>query len=63
MEAKVMTPKEIGMMIKALRDGKEVICPECKTGKIITPYNPKTSTYFNCTTCNFRIHMEPAEKR
>lgn len=36
-----MTPKEIGMMIKALRDGKEVICPECKTGKIITPYNPK----------------------
>ena len=51
------------MMIKALRDGKEVICPECKTGKIITPYNPKTSTYFNCTTCNFKIHMEPAEKR
>lgn len=58
-----MTPKEIGTMIRALREGKEVICPECKKGKIITPYNSRTSTCFNCTNCNFKIHMEPVEKK
>ena len=34
-----MTSKEIGAMIRSLRDGKEVICPECKKGKIVTPYH------------------------
>ena len=58
-----MTPKEIGTMMKALQEGEEVICPECKKGKIITPYNPRTSTFFKCTNCNFKIHTYPVEKK
>lgn len=58
-----MTPKEIGIMIKSLREGEEVNCPECKKGKIITPYNPRTSTFFKCTNCKFKIHMSPVEKK
>lgn len=58
-----MIPKEIGMMIRSLREGKEVLCPECKKGKIITPYNPKTSTYFKCDNCNFKIHMDPVKEK
>lgn len=58
-----MTPKEIGTMTRALREGKDVICPECKKGKIVTPYNPRTSTFFKCTNCNFKINMDPVEKK
>ena len=63
MEVEAMTPKEIGTMMKALQEGKEVICPECKKGEIITPYNPRTSTFFKCTNCNFKIHTYPVEKK
>ncbi len=58
-----MTPKEIGMMIRSLREGKEVLCPKCKKGKIVTPYNPKTSIFFKCTNCNFKIHMYPVKEK
>lgn len=58
-----MTSKEIGAMIRSLREGKEVICPECKKGKIVTPYDPRTSIYFKCTNCNFKVHMYPVEKK
>ena len=39
------------------------MCPECKKGKIATPYDPRTSIYFKCTNCNFKIHMYPVEKK
>lgn len=58
-----MTPKEAGALIRSLREGKEVFCPECKKGRIVTPYEAKTSMYFKCTNCNFKINMEPIEKR
>lgn len=53
-----MTPKEIGNMLKDLRDGKEVICPECKKGIIRTFNNPKTSHSFRCSNCKFAINMD-----
>ena len=58
-----MKPAEIGKMLRELREGKEVHCPECQVGIIKTPYNPGTSTYFECTKCNFKINMEPVNKK
>lgn len=58
-----MKPEEIGKMLRELREEKKVHCPECREGIIKTPYDPKTSTYFECTKCNFKINMEPANKK
>lgn len=41
-----------------LREGKKVICPKCKEGIIETPYNPKTSKFFKCNKCNFKINID-----
>ena len=50
-----MNPKEIGDMIENLKDGKAVICPECKEGKIVP--KEKNGTCFWCDKCNFSIHL------
>lgn len=57
-----MKPGEIGKMLRKLKEGKEVPCPECQIGKIKTPFDPNTSTYFECTKCNFKINMEPVKR-
>lgn len=28
-----------------------------------TSFDPKTSTYFKCTNCNFKINLEPISKK
>ncbi len=44
-------------LIKDLRLGNEVVCPKCKEGNLITPYDYKTSTYFYCTKCDCEINI------
>ena len=57
-----MTPKEIGQMIRNLREGKKVVCPECGKGIVKTEYDPKTTYSFHCDKCKFAINMEPVKK-
>lgn len=55
-----MTPKEIGEMMRKLRQGEKVECPECHKGFIVTPYDPKKSHYFECdnSECNYTINID-----
>lgn len=55
-----MTPKEIGELMKKLRNGEKVECPECHAGVVTTPYDPKTSHFFKCSNekCNFMINTD-----
>lgn len=52
--------KEINVIefMKQLRDGKELSCPECGKGKIVTDYDPLTSHSFHCTECDFSILVD-----
>ncbi|WP_297430330.1 hypothetical protein [Clostridium sp.] len=43
---------------KRLREGKDVKCPICKEGILITPYDPKTSKFFMCNKCGMKINMD-----
>lgn len=54
----MMKPQEIGKMMRDLRSGKDVVCPECQKGRIRTPYNPQTSKFFKCDKCNFMINED-----
>lgn len=55
-----MTPKEIGEMMRKLRQGEKVECPECHKGSIVTPYDPAKTHYFECdnSECNFTINID-----
>lgn len=55
-----MTPKEVGEMLKKLRNGEEVVCPDCQKGIIRTPYDPKISHYFECDNdeCKYKINID-----
>lgn len=53
-----MTPKEVGDMIKRLRNGEKVECPDCHKGIIRTPYDTKISHYFECDKCKFKINID-----
>lgn len=50
-----MKKKEIGNMIRTLRDGKSSVCPKCTQG-IIEP-KKKDDNYFKCDSCDFTIHL------
>ena len=57
-EAVKMTPKEVGDMIKRLRNGEKVECPDCHKGIIRTPYDTKIRHYFECDKCKFKINID-----
>lgn len=44
-----------GNIIRQLREGHSIVCPECGQGKIIPP-KPNYS-YFRCDACNFAINI------
>ena len=50
-----MRNSEIGNMVTALRDGKSVVCPECKIGKIIP--QKENDNFFKCDCCDFSIRL------
>ncbi len=52
-----MKPAEVREMMQKLRNSEEVLCPQCRKGKIVTPYDPKTSKSFKCNNneCGFTI--------
>lgn len=41
--------------IKQLRSGEAQPCPECGAGLVSTEYDPKTSRFFSCNSCDFMI--------
>lgn len=45
-------------IIKKLRKGEEVICPECNKGKLVTEYDYKISHNFHCTECDLEINLD-----
>nr|DAK59374.1 MAG TPA: transposase-like protein [Caudoviricetes sp.] len=53
----IMNPINVVEFMKALREGKEKICPACGKGKIIADGEPSTALYFSCSNkdCRFRI--------
>ena len=55
-----MKPTEVKEMMQKLRNGQEVLCPQCHEGKIETPYDPKTSKFFECSNnkCDFTINYD-----
>lgn len=50
-----VSPVEI---IKKLRSGEKMQCPECKTGVIIPVGDCKTTHGFYCTNCKFSINID-----
>lgn len=43
---------------KKLRNGENVKCPQCKEGFLKTPYNPKTSHFFEWDKCGMKINCD-----
>lgn len=54
-----MSRKEIGDLIKTLREGKTASCPECGSGKIIP--KRKNDSFFKCDHCGFIVRLNRAE--
>lgn len=44
--------------LKRLRNGESVCCPECHEGKVSTEYDPKTSHFFSCDKCDFKVNID-----
>lgn len=53
-----VTPKEIGEMIKKLKNGEKIECPDCHKGVVTAPNDPKTSHFFKCDKCKFMINID-----
>lgn len=51
-----MSYKEIGNMIKKLKNGESVHCPQCEDGEIMP--KRKGEVHFKCTKCNFVINID-----
>lgn len=51
-----MSNREIGDMIRKLRRGEAVHCPQCENG-IISPQK-SNEVHFQCTECDFMINLE-----
>lgn len=45
-------------LIKHLRTGEKMACPECGKGEISTPHNPETAHFFCCDKCDFMINID-----
>lgn len=43
---------------KRLRNGESVQCDICNKGHLVTPYDYKTSHYFECSHCKTKLIME-----
>lgn len=43
---------------KKLRNGEIVMCPQCKEGVLISPYDNKTSHFFECDKCGMKINCD-----
>lgn len=51
-----MTYKEAGEILKVLRAGGTVLCPECKKGKVTHKGN--NLYHFSCDKCDFKINID-----
>lgn len=51
-----MPNREIGDMIRKLRKGEKVRCPQCEKGTI-SPKKPN-EIHFQCSECNFTINLD-----
>lgn len=47
------------ILANQLISGKEILCPECKSG-ILIPYNTTADKAhcFNCTKCDFFVNLD-----
>ena len=45
-------------LIKWLRSGEAVKCPECQEGKVSTEHDPEKSHFFSCDKCSFMINID-----
>ena len=53
-----MTHKQIGDMVRTLRAGKPVPCPDCDGG-VIRPKRVE-DVYFRCDKCNYSVRLNRA---
>lgn len=53
-----MSPKEVETMMKELREGKKVACPECDKGVIHPVGDYKITHSFYCDKCKFKINID-----
>lgn len=55
-----MKTAEVKEMMQKLRNGEDVLCPQCNRGRIETPYDPKISKFFKCNNdeCDFTINYD-----
>lgn len=51
-----MSYKEIGDMIKKLRAGESVPCPECKSGVVSSTAGSKHN--FHCNKCKYTVNID-----
>ena len=49
-----MERKEVGDMIRKLKDGEAVPCPECNEGTVV----PKDKWHSSCDKCEFTINLD-----
>lgn len=56
----IMKTAEVKEMMQKLRNGEDVLCPQCNRGRIETPYDPKISKFFKCNNdeCDFTINYD-----
>lgn len=43
---------------KKLRNGENVECPQCKEGRLTSPYDHKISHFFQCDKCGMKINCD-----
>ena len=44
-------------MYEKLRNGEKVQCDICGKGYLVTPYDYKTSHYFECSNCKSKLNI------
>lgn len=49
-----LDPFESNKLLKQMREGKEVVCPECNEGYMRTEHDPKISHFFQCDKCGMK---------
>lgn len=53
-----MEKVNLSEFIQRLRNGEDVICPECREGKVSTPHDPENSHFFCCEKCGFMVNID-----
>lgn len=54
---KMRIPFDVPLLIKELREGKEVVCPFCHKGLLMPVGDYKTTHGFYCDRCNEEINI------